>query len=213
MKNLHFIIDPLLLLVGILPLCLLFFKKRAFSIKEPIAPFVWLTALATLYEVVGTGVFKINATYWFQLYGFLCFGTLLYFFYNVLNQRPKKIIAVFASGFIIIFGISLFFFDKENVFISSAINELFMLIFVLVFTALWVKQLFEKLHIPNLWNNADFYFIAGLLIYHSSTILFFIFIDFLFQVNSYFYPWLLNIIATVVLRIFISMGVWKMNKA
>lgn len=173
---------------------------------------MWLTAFASLYEVVGTGVFKINATYWFQLYGLLFFVALFYFLYNILNQQPKKLIAFFAGGFILIFGISLFFFDKNNGFVSTAINEVFMFIFILVFTILWIQQLFEKLHVPNLWNNADFYFIVGFLLYHSSTVLFFILTDFLFQIEYFFYPWLLNIIATIVLRIFMSIGIWKMDE-
>lgn len=205
--------DSILLLTGILPLILLFLKKKAVDLKQPTVPFVWLTAVATLYELVGTTLLKVNATYWFQLYSLLCFCALYYFFFRLLDKQYKKVFGFFLALFIITYSTSFFFFDNNNVFISTAINETFITVFVLVFSFLWFRKLFEKVNIPNLWQNAGFYFVSGLMIYHSGTFFFFLLGDFIFNSNAYFYDyWMVNIVATVVLRIFISMGVWKMKR-
>lgn len=206
------IIASILILTGTLPLLLLFLKKTAFDFKKPIVPFVWLTAVATLYEWVGTALLKINATYWFQIYSLLCFCALYYFFLKLLNRQYKKVFSLFLALFIITYSTSFFFFDKTNAFTSSSINDPLITLMVLFFSFLWFKKLFEKTNVPNLWKDADFYFISGLMIYHFGTFFFFLLSSFIFNSNSDFYDyWMVNIVATVVLRIFISIGVWKMK--
>lgn len=207
------VFDSILLLTGLLPLLLLLLKKKTFDIKQPIVPFVWLTAAATLYELIGTVILRINATYWFQLYSLLCFCALYYFFSRLLDRQYKKLFGFFLAVFIITYSASFFFFDKKNTFISTAINEPLLTLFVLVFSFLWFKKLFEKVDIPNLWQDADFYFVSGLMIYHSGTFFFFLIGGSIFSSNAYFYDyWMVNIVAIIVLRIFISMGVWKMKQ-
>src|SRR5690606_26455997 len=66
------------LFAGILPLLVLFPKKRAFNISEPIVPFIWLTTIASLYELIGSIILKINVDYWFQIYSLLELLTILY---------------------------------------------------------------------------------------------------------------------------------------
>lgn len=202
------------MLTGLLPLLLLLFsKKRAFDKQQPITPFVWLTAVATLYEWIGTAWFKINATYWFQIYSLLCFCALYYFFFRLLDRHYKKVFGFFLVLFVITYSPSFFFFDKKNTFISTAINEPLLTLFVLVFSFLWFKKLFEKVNISNLWKDADFYFVSGLMIYHSGTFFFFLLSGSIFSSNTYFYDyWMVNIVATIVLRIFIIAGVWRMKQ-
>lgn len=207
------IIGSTLILTGILPLFLLFLKKKTFEIKQPIVPFVWLTAVSSLYEWVGTAWFKLNAAYWFQFYSLLCFCTVYYFFFKLLNKQYKKVFSFFSIVFILTYSTSFFFFDKKNVFISTAMNEPLLTLFVLIFSFLWFKELFEKVNISNLWKNADFYFVSGLMIYHSGTFFFFLLSGFIFSSNAYFYDyWMVNVIATVVLRIFLIAGVWRMKR-
>lgn len=207
------VVDSILLLTGILPLFLIFLKKKTFDVKQPIVPFVWLTAISSLYELIGTVILKVNATYWFHLYSLLCFCTLYYFFFRLLNRQYTKVFGFFVALFIITYGTSLFFFDKKNTFVSMVINEPFITVFVLVSSFIWFKELFEKVNISNLWKNADFHFVSGLMIYHSGTFFFFLLSGFIFSSNIYFYDyWMVNIVATVVLRIFLIAGIWRMKQ-
>ncbi|HEX8576205.1 MAG TPA: hypothetical protein VF677_07925, partial [Flavobacterium sp.] len=73
---------------------------------------------------------------------------------------------------------------------------------------------FEKMDVHNLWQSDTFYFIAGLIIYYASTIFLFLSSIFIYNSNLYFYDfWLVNIIATLILRVLLSIGVWKMKRS
>lgn len=201
------------LFIGFIPLLILFLKKRAFDSKEHITPFVWLTALATLYEFIGTVLLKINTTYWSQLYSFLAFLTLYYFFFKLFRPNYKNAFRIYFILFTIIFCISFFFWTDKNTFITRAINRIPLTLFVLTFSFFWFKELFKKMKIQNPWQNADFYFVSGFAIYYSSTFFLFLLGSFIFNSNVYFYDyWLVNIIATLILRIFLIIGVWKMKQ-
>lgn len=201
------------LFIGVLPLFLLFLKKRAFDKNHPIVPFLWLTAVATFYEFIGSVLLQINTSYWFQLYPFLSFLGLYYFFFQLLKPNYKHLFRIIFILFIVVYGISFFFWNNDNRFISSAINRSSITIFVFTFASLWFKNLFEKMDVPNLWQKDIFYFIVGLTIYYSSTIFLFLASIFIYNSNLYFFDfWLVNVIATLVLRILLSIGVWKMKR-
>jgi hypothetical protein len=169
--------------------------------------------LATLYEFIGTVLFKINTTYWSQLYSFLAFLTLYYFFFKLSRPNYKNAYHIFFILFIIIFCISFFFWTDENTFITRAINRIPLTLFVLTFSFLWFKELFKKMEIQNPWQNANFYFVSGFSIYYSSTFFLFLLGNLIFNSNIYFYDyWLINVMATLILRTFLIIGVWKMKQ-
>ena len=202
------------LFTGILPLLLVFKRKRAFDKNHSIVPFLWLTGMATFYEFIGSVVLKINTFYWFQLYPLLSFLALYYFFFYLLESNHKKLFRILFILFSITYSISFFFCSDDDRFISSAINRSAITVFVFISTLLWLKNLFEKMDVPNLWQNDTFYFIAGLIIYYASTILLFLSTIFIYNSDLYFYDfWLVNIIATLILRVLLSIGVWKMKQS
>jgi hypothetical protein len=210
---LYIVVFYIALFIGVLPLFFLFVKKRAFDKSHPVVPFLWLTAIASFYEFFGSVLLKINTSYWFQLYPFLSFLLLYYFFFNLLKPDYKYLFRVFFILFIIVYGISFYFWSDNDRFVSSAINRSSITIFVFTFASLWFKNVFEKMDIPNLWQNDMFYFIVGLTFYYSSTIFLFLSSIFILNSNLYFYDfWLVNVIATLVLRILLCLGVWKMKQ-
>lgn len=201
-------------MIGLVPLLFLFLKRRAFDKSHPIVPFLWLTAVATFYEFFGSVLLKIDTSYWFQLYPLLSFLALYYFFVRLLEPNFKGFFRLFLLLFVIVYALSFYYYSQNDRFISSAINRSSITIFVFVFSWLWFRNLFEKMDIPNLWKKDALYFIVGLTIYYSST--FFLFLSSIFILNSnlYFYDfWLVNVIATLVLRILLCLGVWKMKQA
>lgn len=176
-------------------------------------PFLWLTAIASFYEFFGSVVLKINTSYWFQLYPFLSFLSLYYFFFQLLKPDYKYLFRILFILFIGVYGMSFYFWSENDRLVSSAINRSSITIFVFTFASLWFKNLFEKMDVPNLWQNDIFYFIVGLTIYYSSTIFLFLSSIFILNSNLYFYDfWLVNVIATLVLRILLCFGVWKMKQ-
>lgn len=210
------------LFIGFIPLLVLFLKKRAFDRNHPVVPFIWLTAIASLYEFVGTGLLKINTAYWFQLYPLLSFLALHYFFSGLLKPLYKNVFRISLILFIIIYGISFLYWEDHDKLVSSAINRSYITLFIVIFTFIWFKSLFEKLDssniyekvdIPNLWQSALFYFISGMFIYYSTTFFLFLSSSFIYISNLYLRDyWLVNVLATLILRTFLIVGVWKMKR-
>lgn len=204
------------LFAGIIPLVVLFVKKRTFVFKEPIAPFVWLTAVAALYELIGTAVLKINVSYWFQLYSLLEFAALFYFFYRLLGYKYVLLYKILAVLFVVFYTASFVFWSNADTdrFVSLAVNNIFLIVFILASGILWFVELFKKMEVLNLWKYPDFYFVSGFLMYYFTTLLLFLFSELIFYSNVYFNDfWLVNIIAMLILRILLTIGVWKMNKS
>lgn len=191
----------------------LVYKNKALNFKQPVVPFIWVTAVATLYEFIGTVLLQINTAYWFQFYSLLEFGALYYFFYRLINPQYKRLYQIFLILFILVYGFSFFYWDEYNALVAKTINKTLMALFVFLSSFLWFKKLFEKMHIPNLWKNAEFYFISGFIIYYSGTFLLFLLSDLIFNSKFYFYDyWLVNVLATLILRVFLIIGVWNMNR-
>lgn len=211
MYNLFFYIA---LFSGFIPFIILVYKNKAFDLKKAIVPFIWLTAIGSLYEFVGSVLLEINSSYWFQIYCLLEFGSLFYFFYHLVSHINKRIFQLVLLFFVIIYSSSFYYWLEYNILVSNTINNSLVTLLVFLFSFLWVKNLFSKMHIPNLWKNCNFYFIAGLTIYYSSTFLLFLLGDFIINSKQlYFYDyWLVNVLATLMLRIFLMIGVWKMNR-
>lgn len=209
----YFFFAYVALFIGIIPLLILFLKKRVFDFKEPIIPFVWLTALATLYEFIGTVLLQIKTSYWFQVYSFLEIVTLSYFFFKLFQPKYKTAFRVFLVLLLTTYGFSFFFWDENAGLIPKAINKIPLTFFVLSFSFLWFKELFKKMEIQNPWQNTDFYFVSGFSVYYSSTFFLFLLGNFIFNSNIYFYDyWLINIMTTLILRTFLIIGVWKMKQ-
>lgn len=201
------------LFIGIIPLLILFLKKRTFDFREPITPFIWLTAFATLYEFIGTGLLEIKTSYWFQLYSLLEIATLFYFFFKLFKTKNKIALGIFLVLLVTIYGFSFFFWIQNSSFIPNTINKTPLTLFILIFSFLWFKELFKKMEVQNPWQNAYFYFVSGFSVYYSSTFFLFLLASLIFNSNVYFYDyWLINIIATFILRTSLIIGVWKMKQ-
>ena len=207
--------------MGVIPLSILFVKKSAFDKNHPIVPFIWLTALASAYEAIFSFLLKINTSYWFQIYALLSFLTLYYFFLKLLNPHYKKILKWSLIIFLIVYVNSFFFWSDIDKFISTAINRVYITAFILFFSVIWFRSLFDKLQnysvfekidVTNLWQSEMFYFISGIFIYYSTTLFLFLSSNFIFSSNLYFYDyWLVNVLATLILRTLLIISVWKMK--
>ena len=198
---------------GLLPLLFLFLRKKAFDKEHPAVPLLWLTAIGSLYELIGSVLLKINTMYWFQLYPFLSFLTLYYLFFKLLKYNYKNLFRVFFYLFIAVYLVSLYFFSDENKLLTTGLNRIPIFIFVFTFTGLWFKNLFQKMEEQYLLQNDNFYFITALIIYNASTLFLFIASNLIYNSNLYFLDfWIVNIIASLILRILLCIGVWKMKQ-
>ena len=184
-------------------------------------PFIWLTAIASFYEYIGT-IFKIDTVYWFQIYPLLSFLSIYFFFFKVLSFRYLKMMKYLFLSFLVVYSLSFFYLENDN-FISTSFNRLFISFFVFILSILWFKDvfhnlntlsLFDKIKIQYLWNSEMFYFVAGLFIYYTTTFFLFLSSNTIYKSELYFYDyWFVNILATLVLRLCLIISVWKMRNA
>ena len=177
------------LFTGIIPLMILLVKKRAFDSKAPGTLFIWLTALATLYELIGTGLLHIKTSYWFQIYSFLEIITLFYFFIKLFEAKYKTVFGVFIVLLVTTYCFSFSFWSENSGLISNAKNKTFITLFVLTFSFLWFKEMFKKMEIQNPWQNTNFYFVSGFSVYYSSTLFLFLLGGFISNSNLYIYDY------------------------
>lgn len=85
--------------------------------------------------------------------------------------------------------------------------------FIFIAVYLWFKSLFKNVEILNLWKHDNFYFVSAFFIYYFTTFLLFLFGNVVFDISIYAVGyWLVNIIATLILRILLIAGVWNMKK-
>jgi hypothetical protein len=199
----------LALFIGIIPFSILLWKKRALDNKEAVVPFIWVTAVATLYEYFVTELLYINSTYWFQLYTFLEIVCLFYYFYRILGQQYKKSIYLMLALLLIVYTISCFFWSNMSSLVSLAINACSISLFIFIFAFLHFKTLMEKEN--SLWEQPNFHFTVGFSIYYSCTLLLFLLSKELYKTNHSLDPWLINILAGIILRTLLITGTWKMK--
>src|SRR5690554_1271220 len=114
----------------------------------------------------------------------------------------------------LIYGFSFLFWNENSQFLLKAINKAPLTLFVFLFSFLWYRNLFIEAKIINPWRDPTYYFVSGLAMYYSTTVFLFLLSSFFFVSESYFYDyWLVNIMATFILRTFLIMGVWNMKQA
>lgn len=190
---------------------LCFFQRKQKWRMEAIFPFIVLTFMAALYERIGTELLGLDIAYWFQIYTFLEFLALVCYYWKLMRLKMRSLFAsLLGLLFILFYMLSLFWIASDNKFISLMISQVPIIIMVLIFSLKWFKELFKKTEVPDLWSNGNFYFVSGLLIYYSATFVLFMLSSFLIEVSEHFYDyWLVNVIATLFLRIMLSLGVWN----
>ncbi|MCX2429582.1 hypothetical protein [Pedobacter sp. GR22-10] len=182
-------------------------KKTFLSASKGIAPFLYLTAFASLYEFVGTVMLQINTSYWFQIYTLLEFAAIYFYYFQLLGKHYKNSFIVSVIVWIIFYGISFLFWDKDHKALSLAVNSFSISLFVFFFSFCYFKDLLDATD-TVLWKKPSFFYNVGFSIYYASTLLLFLCTSHFFKNGDYYY-WLVNIIATLILRLLLIVGIWK----
>ena len=196
------------ILYGLLPIGF-YWKIKPTNISA-IVPFLVVVFVASLYEFIGSIVFRLDYKNWYLIYKVLAFSGLLYFFNNIAYIK-KSLIWIAFLGFIALFILTYTVWQEIHYFEINAYFNLYQTIIVALFSTFWFKETFEKLETDLLWNNPNYFFIAGLIIYYFGTALLFVMANYLFNKDpkSFQEYWFLNIILNFVLRTCLILGIWK----
>lgn len=203
----------LALLAGVLDVVVLIYVKKAAINSGPFTPFIWLIGFATFYEYFITHLLYTDTYYWFQLYPFLSFLAIHYFFKNLLKPSHQELFRWLFIGFIAVYIGSFFvWLDRNTTYLAMAINRTYITIFIFLCVALWFRKLMDELKDWNLWHNPNFYFILSLTLYYASTLFLFLASNFILKSSLQFTSyWQINAFAGIFFRLLISFGIWKMK--
>lgn len=202
------------IILGIIPLLIIWRNKTKFDMRNPIFPYIVVVFVASFYEYFGTYLLKINATNWFMVYKILAITTLQYYFYHILNKKHKGLFIFFSTFFM---GAFIYNFPKlnDNTFldISAYLNTIITAV-VITFSVIWFKQLDRKTIPSNTKQEPNSYFITGLLLMYGGTIFLYLYASNLYFNNKelFFTAWMLNIFLNIVNRTLLIIGVWKIIK-
>lgn|SRR5690554_3338174 len=207
------IVFYVVLFMGFVPMLLLLLKQKPLNKIPPVAPFVGVTAIGSLYEFVGTRILQLDTAYWFQVYPLLEFLSLFYFFFRVIGNRYKTVFKLYFLLFFISYLFSFFVWEEgQGKFKALIITSTFMRLFVIPLCLLWFKNLLATKNIFNLWENNVFYFVSGFIFYYAFTFPLFLLSNSLLKNQLYLYDfWWINILAVFVLRLSLIVGVFKSN--
>jgi len=67
------------------------------------------------------------------------------------------------------------------------------------------------MEVEKFWNLPNFYFISAIIMYYSSTLLLFSLGNFIYTGTELYEYWWINILATLILRIMLTIGTWKIK--
>lgn len=196
------------ILYGVIPL--LYYKIKKVKIPS-IEPFLWAVFIASLYEFFGTTVLKINSDYWFVCYKYLAFFSIHYFFYTLLKGKYKLAFILFGLLFLIQSIVALSQWKTLNHLDINAYSCAFQTIIVLFFSIVWFRSAFISLEIDSFTKTPTFYFVSGLILYYSGTVILFLLASFIFKEDRSNFKsfWMLNVFLNLVLRSLLIAGVWK----
>lgn len=173
-------------------------------------PYLLLVAFSSLYELIFIHFLQFNSDKWATIYLLFEFSVLSLVF----SKNAKKWFKYVCLFFVLLFLMSfvyLSFIIKGNyelkVYGLLAIIEFFLIIF---FSIYWFVSVFKSKEVESLLQLPLFYFISGLLIYHSGTIFLFMLSEEILHAGlSLQRYWIVNLILLFVNRIFLIVSIWK----
>ncbi len=205
------IVYYLAMLAGLLPIGILLYRKKAFEWKEGILPFIWLTAFATVYEHIGTYLLGINSAYWFQIYSLLEIACLFYYFKRLFEKKYINALYLMLGILLFAFVVSCFYWTDTSLFVPLAVNAASVSSFVFIFSYLHFSDLISDSE-RSMKLQTNFYFTVGFSVYYSTTLLLFLFSEYLDKtttnIDEY---WIINIFAGLILRSLLTIGTWRMQ--
>ena len=202
------------LVIGLIPLLLLFFNELDNNKIAGIYPFVIVVFIASLYELIFTFYFKFDVTIWFIVYDILAFGSIHFFFFKLLENQKKSLFIVLTLLFVVLFNLlhnNLSVYSNINFFIKNSILNIFQSLTFLFLSILWFRKIFNELKEDNLYRNSNFYFVSGFNISYSGTVLLFLMSNYVSEIDPALFSdfWILNVVLNLILRILLIIGIWK----
>jgi len=197
-----------------LPFILFYLKEtKAKEGANIVLPLLLLTAFASIYETLGSLVLKWDTSYWFRIYDLLEFCAIFYFFFRLMGIQWKKWLYLFPLAYVIIYMGGLLLWQQFNELQVKALFSTILLLFICTSAFTWLHLRFKNIKEVLGIAPAILVFLAAIVLYYTSTYFLFLMSNELFTSAKKDFEkyWMLNVVATLLYRILLILGVWSIR--
>jgi hypothetical protein len=196
------------------------YRKRFIGFgANPLFPFLLLIAIAAFYEIIGTGILKLDSGIFFKVYLFAEFFVLLFYFYKLTQKTIPYFAVISAILYLILFIYTIFAciaadWNFKVGLLTDAYLSAFEAIVVYSCAIYWFLRMFRLLPDTSLLKLPDFYFVSGLIMYVSGPLFLFLLSSQIMQADftGFRVYWMINNVFNIILKLFLIIGVWKIKK-
>jgi hypothetical protein len=175
---------------------------------------VLLFGLGALSELSFSIILNFDSQYWFKIYSYLEFLTLLLFFRKLIGITQSVFYFIIILYSIIYAFLAVMFFNKININLFELFIPIANCLLVFTGSTKWTIQQFEKLETSSLLHFPVFYILSGMILYYSGT--FFIFgLETIFRYTKspvLLYFWYINLLLLFIYRLSFYIAIWKAKK-
>ena len=175
---------------------------------------VLLFGLGALSELSFSIILNFDSQYWFKIYSYLEFLTLLLFFRKLIDITQSVFYFIIIVYSIIYAFLAVMFFNKININLFELFIPIANCLLVFTGSTKWTIQQFEKLETSSLLHFPVFYILSGMILYYSGT--FFIFgLETIFRYTkspTLLYFWYINLLLLFIYRLSFYIAIWKAKK-
>lgn len=175
---------------------------------------VLLFGLGALSELSFSIILNFDSQYWFKIYSYLEFLTLLLFFRKLIGITQSVFYFIIILYSIIYAFLVVMFFNKININLFELFIPIANCLLVFTGSTKWTIQQFEKLETSSLLHFPVFYILSGMILYYSGT--FFIFgLETIFRNTKntiLLYFWYVNLVLAFIYRLSFYIAIWKAKK-
>ena len=175
---------------------------------------VLLFGLGALSELSFSIILNFDSQYWFKIYSFLEFLTLLLFFRKLIGITQSVFYFIIILYSIIYAFLAVMFFNKININLFELFIPIANCLIVFTGSTKWTIQQFKKLETSSLLHFPVFYILSGMILYYSGT--FFIFgLETIFRYTKspvLLYFLYINLLLLFIYRLSFYIAIWKAKK-
>jgi hypothetical protein len=195
---------------ALLPIIFLVWRYRLIKREMWAVGVYMLLAVCTQFMASLLGDYKINNLPLLHIYTPVEFLCIVWFYYRLLGHcLPARYFWWLGLGFVCLSGLNSLFL--QNIFTFNTYARSLEGLLTISLCLFWCYRTLLETRIQNLEDEPAFWVNTGFLVYFSGGVLLFAFSNYILDINLRLniYIWGFHALLSILLYIFISVGIWK----
>ena len=149
----------------------------------------------------------------YNIYTIVCILTSIAVYNQILSDSFSRKLALYSFSILFI-GFIFSIIYTQDINIDSSTAYLIFSIIVVILSFLYFRTVLNEMTIPNLYDHPPFWIVFAYLTYYGGTISLTLFQDYIIggNIDVYIILWSIQLIASIIFSILISISIWKMRK-